>query len=499
MRKAAHRIGSPVAGTDCWRGCGSALGAIGRATARSRGLHTSIALAAVLGLALAADGPVRAAEDQTPPAASQSMDVDYKLGTQDKIRVMVYEWRPALDEIFAWSALNQEYTIGATGNLSLPLIGEIRAAGSSTAELAKAIGNQLRDRMGLAAAPDTAVEVVSFRPFYVAGDVEKPGEYPFRPGLTALQAMSISGGIVRRADAAAMRLQRESMVTRGDIELLAKERDALLARKARFEAELANAPEVIFPQELAGRADDNDPTAALLLEQERHVYKARKQSYETQMTVLRQLKEYLDKELTTLTGQIESHRKQMSLLKVELDGVRTLAKKGLTTAPRRLALERNYAQMEGDDLRINGELLRIRQEISRTEISMVELENKWSGDATSNLQDVQQKLEQVETRTNTAGKLLYDTEVASPLGVASLAAGKKLEPKMTIVRLVNGSLTELEADEMTTIRPGDTLKLEMPVPDINGPVMPLSRGAASIDTVPRQPADNASPKRAALD
>jgi protein involved in polysaccharide export with SLBB domain len=550
MRKAAHQIGTQLAGTACRHRRAAALRIVGRATDCMRGLVAVIALAAVLGLAIATNGPARAQEgpaaaqnepapaqddsapvqDETapvenineqampaPPSAAgqpvepepeqaqsnvpepgQSMAVDYKLSSQDKIRVMVYEWRPALDEIFAWSALNQEYTIGPTGNLSLPLIGEIRAAGNTTAGLAQLIGTQLRDRMGLASAPDTAVEVVQFRPFYVTGHVQKPGEYPYRPGLTALQAISISGGMIRRADATAMRLERDSMVARGEIQLLAKERDTLLARKARLQAELVNAAEINFPAELVGRADDSDPATALLLTQERQVFKARKQSYETQMTVLRQLKEYLDKELVTLSGQLDAHRKQMSLLKIELDGVRTLAKKGLTTAPRRLALERNFAQLEGDDLRINGELLKIRQEISRTEISMVELENKWSGEATARLQEVQQELEKVETKTNTTGKLLYEAEVVAPLGMVVSGSRKKLEPTLTVVRLVNGKLTELPADEMSPINPGDTLKIEFPVPDLVAPMMPFSQGATGTNAVPT-PADDVSPKRAALE
>jgi len=462
----------------------------------------SLALGALLSLTPLAGNPAVVAQEETPPATGVPMDVDYKLGSQDKIRVMVYEWRPALDEIFAWSALNQEYVIGPTGKLSMPLIGEVRAAGSTTGELAQEIGNQLRDRMGLAAAPDTAVEVIAFRPFYVAGHVEKPGEYPFRPGLTALQALSISGGLLRRADAGSMRLERESMMTRGELELLAKDRDSLLARKARLEAEINAATEITFPPELLGRAGDNDAATALLLEQERRVFSARKQAYDTQMTVLRQLKDYLEKELASMTGQLEAHRKQMQLLKVELEGVRTLAKKGLTTAPRRLALERNYAQLEGDDMRLNGNVLRIRQEISRTEISMVELDNRRSGDATTELQQTQIRLEQVDSKTSTAGKLLYEAEVVAPLGMAVSGAGRRGDPKLTIVRLVDGRLVEITADELAPIQPGDTLKVELPIPEFPGSgfgVTPGMSGTSGTDSGGGAPPDTGSPKRAALE
>src|ERR1700675_710829 len=103
------------------------------------------------------------------------------------------------------------------GKVSLPLIGELSAAGKTPGELASAIGDALKARIGLVEPPDVSVEVVHFRPFYILGDIEKPGEYAFRPGLTVLQAVSIAGGIPKVSGLGSMRLERESIATRGDL------------------------------------------------------------------------------------------------------------------------------------------------------------------------------------------------------------------------------------------------------------------------------------------
>lgn len=454
----------------------------------------SVLALALLAGAIAHAQPVVAEVAGAAAYAPTTSGSAYKLGPQDKVRVRVYEWRPALDEIFAWSALNAEYTVGPAGKVSVPLIGEIDAAGSTTAELGHAISARLQERMGLAAAPDATVEVVQFRPFYVAGSVEKPGEYPYRPGVTVLQAVSISGGLLRGDRNGSTRLERESLQTRGDMEIYAKERDSLLARKARIETELNGSDEIAFPKELVGRAADSDPATMLLLEQERDVFNARKQAYDTQMRVLKELKAYLEKEVGSLTGQLDAHRKQMDLLKKELEGVRHLAERGLTTTSRKLALERNVAQMEGDDMRLSGELLKVRQEISRTEISMVELQNKRTGDATTELQTIHNRLEELQSRSRTAMKLLYETEVVAPFRMSALPNGRKAEPTLKIVRVVGNRVLELPATETTLLEPGDTLKVEVPLPEDDTVTSSIGArsGAATLPLAKREP------KRAAL-
>src|SRR5205814_1909785 len=134
--------------------------------------------------------------------------------------------------------LNGEFLVDPSGNVFLPLVGEIPAQNRTTAELANSISDRLQSRVGLADRPDASVEVSEFRPFYIVGNVEHPGNYPYRPGMTVLQAVSIAGGWQRLLDANLLRLEREAITSRGDLRVVGAERDALLARRARLDAEM---------------------------------------------------------------------------------------------------------------------------------------------------------------------------------------------------------------------------------------------------------------------
>ena len=418
---------------------------------------------------------------------------EYKLGAQDKIRIMVYEWRPSRDEIFAWPALNTEYNIGPSGRVALPLIGEIFAEGSTAADLATTISERLRDEMGLATAPRTAVEVVQFRPFYVAGDVEKPGEYSFRPGLTVLKAMSISGGLMRAPQLGTMRLERDIMTSEGELKMLTLERQSLVVRQARLEAELNKADDFSCPPALM--TETRSGCAGSFMNQEKKIFDTRRKAFDTQMSTLNNLMDYLKNEARSITGQIASHKKQIQFVSEELSGIVELGRKGLATAPRRLGLARNVAQLEGDGMKLDQNLMRVRQEISKNEIAILDIENKRSGEVTTDLQQTQLKLEQNARKAEMMGQLLREASVIAPLKMQSLANGRRAEPKYTVTRVIDGVPVELTAGETTALEPGDTLKVTVPLPmeDESRPV-PETMAAPQPEGIP--PA--VSPKRAEL-
>ena len=79
----------------------------------------------------------------------------------------------------------------------MPLLGPVPAGGQGTDALAAAITGALQ-KNGLILHPSVAVEVSTYRPFYILGEVNTPGQYPFRPGMTALTAISIAGGFTYR-------------------------------------------------------------------------------------------------------------------------------------------------------------------------------------------------------------------------------------------------------------------------------------------------------------
>jgi polysaccharide export outer membrane protein len=112
----------------------------------------------------------------------------YRLATGDNLRINVFDD----------SRLTGEFRVNDSGNVALPLVGSVRAAGLTSAELEAAIVGALR-RSGLFQRPTVAVEVAEYRPVYLLGEVSRPGPVEFRPGMTMLTAITVGGGFTYRA------------------------------------------------------------------------------------------------------------------------------------------------------------------------------------------------------------------------------------------------------------------------------------------------------------
>lgn len=386
----------------------------------------------------------------TPP------EVDaYRLGPQDVVRLRVFEWRASRDEIFSWAALNANYTVGPSGSIAIPLLGELPAAGATTREMARAISDRLRDKLGLAQPPDTSVEIVSFRPVYTVGVLERPGEHAYRPGMTVLMAISLSGGVQKTQDAALLRLERELISSGGDLAALEQEKDGQEIRRLRLQAEAAGLA-LHFPPSITARRGEEHIDR--LLAQETAIYESRRVSLETQVKALDGLLAFLRKEVASLTGQIAIHDRRTELVKVELDSVMQLTRQGLATAPRRLALERNYAEMQSDRLRLETGISRARQDISRTEITKLELTHKRTTEIAAEIAKVQTRLDELGVRIATVARLGAETRAYGQR--RNERASRPDALRYQIIRVSNGQPVLLPATETMLMLPGDTLRVE---------------------------------------
>ena len=121
------------------------------------------------------------------PVASPAPRGGYTLDSGDKLRVVV----------FGQDGLTNGYSVDAGGSITMPLIGAVQARGLSTAELAAAIGARLRQ--GFIREPHVAVEIETYRPFFILGEVTFPGQYPYVANMTVETAVAIAGGFTPRA------------------------------------------------------------------------------------------------------------------------------------------------------------------------------------------------------------------------------------------------------------------------------------------------------------
>lgn len=412
-----------------------------------------------------------------------SMAAEYLLGPQDKLRLKIFEWRPSRDTIFEWTALNDEFVVGPAGTLSLPFVGVVPAAGQTPESLGTFIGSRLRDHMRLGRAPDVAVEVVEFRPFYIVGDVTKPGEFPYRPGLTVLQALSVAGGL-RTRDEDRTRLEREVIAGRGEISLLSLYSVGLLAKKARLEAELAAAESINFPPQLTGA---KAATVSITINQERAIFSARKEGLNTQVRALQSLREFLVQEVAALEKQLTFHDRQIALVEKELAGVSKLVDKGYTSAPREISLQRTLADVQSSRLSAETALLRARQEIGRTDISILQLRNSFTNEVTASLRETQTLLEENGRKSDTAAEMLYESEVSAPRLVQR--SRERAKPTYVIVRKGEAGMTEIEAEENTEVSPGDTVKIEIPFMDIADDLSTDSASQSRLEAASLPPTD----------
>ncbi|WNO54200.1 polysaccharide biosynthesis/export family protein [Stakelama saccharophila] len=123
----------------------------------------------------------------------------YRLGAGDEVRVYIYGL-----EAFN----NTTFTVAGDGTLSLPMVDKVQAGGRTFSQLESGIKQALLERRILNA-PIVNVQPSALRPFYILGEVNKPGEYTFRPGMSVQAAVSMAGGYTFRADQSAVAITRK--------------------------------------------------------------------------------------------------------------------------------------------------------------------------------------------------------------------------------------------------------------------------------------------------
>ena len=124
-------------------------------------------------------------------------DTEYRLGTGDKVRLIVY----------GEPDLSGEFVIDGAGVVNLPLVGSVRAKGSTVQQFQQRVVAAFQN--GYLNDPKVAAEVLNYRPFFITGEVKQGGQFPFRSGLTVQDSIAIAGGYTYRADVDKVYIRRE--------------------------------------------------------------------------------------------------------------------------------------------------------------------------------------------------------------------------------------------------------------------------------------------------
>ena len=176
---------------------------------KDRPMREFLALLSALWLAACATGPApvdQAATGGEFQPVEEAVE-EYRLGAGDKLRVIV----------FGEEDLSGEFLVDGTGMVSIPLVGEIPAMNLTVREFQRSLEVALKN--GYLNDPRVSAEVANFRPFYILGEVNEPGTYPYSDGLTVMNAVAVASGFTYRANQRVVYIRRDGEMTESQLSL----------------------------------------------------------------------------------------------------------------------------------------------------------------------------------------------------------------------------------------------------------------------------------------
>lgn len=370
---------------------------------------------------------------------------------QTKIRLTIVQWIQSKGQYERWDALGGEYTVSDEGAVFLPFLGSLSVGNRDGASLTDEIGKRLQEKIGLVQPPAVTIEILEYPPIYVVGDVTTPGEYKFRPGLTVLQSLAMSGGPLRGKS------QQQTQSIRLASEL--REIDHSIVRSAaklsRLEAEMDGAKEITFDQP---PGIDQRYTAGIDSE-ERVIFQARANALDRQSKALTELRDLLNTEIATLAEKLSGADDNIKSVEEQLSSVKSLVEKGLALSSRQLDLERLLTTYRSDRLDLVTAIMRGRQAISETTRNLEGLSDTRRSEVASEAQSERANLDQLKMKREMTQKLLID-DLAT--GGSSRNPREELPLAFTVSRRSGGQINQFQASETTALAPGDVVRIVQP-------------------------------------
>lgn len=393
-------------------------------------------------------------------SAGAALADEYKLGTGDRLKIKVQEWPD----------LNGEYGVTAGGFVSLPLLGNIKVAGIALDDLGQEISDRLQQRGGGTDRPFAALEIAQYRPFSILGDVQRPGEYPYRPNLTVLEAVGIAGGYYR-PEIGLLRLDRDMALAKGDIRALSAKQNRLIARETRLTAALAERDDMPVPEGLQDKQDT--PEISEILGSERAALALDRDNARSDQEALEKIRSLYLHEIDSLRGQVNALSKERDGIQEQLNQLRALSARGLALSPTLFSLERSYAQVVNESESIGTSIVRAQQNITLAEQQTEERAFKRRHDNGRDLQQTKDELVEVRARLRTAGDLLTEAQISAPAEARNRLAERGENSRFVLIRKNGDTTQEIAAEESTRVLPDDIIKVPMIRPKpvaSNGPI-----------------------------
>jgi polysaccharide biosynthesis/export protein len=380
--------------------------------------------------------------------------------------------------------LKYRATISLDGSLTLPLIGVVKAADLFLAELRAKVQEQItskvyrrrsddgREYPVIISPDDVTLAIIEYRPVYLNGDVSKPGEQAYRPGLTVRQAVALAGGY----DLVRFRMNNPFMEIpdlRGEYKALwnqfAKEKTVV----QRLQAELDN------KSTLEGGGLDRLPIAPEI--------RSRIEALEAKQLGLRNaihartkafLETSIKKEESRISLVAEQRGKEKEAAQIdtaELSRVQSLVQKGNIPVPRLVEARRTI--LAGSQRFLETVVRQAQLERERDDLAerLGKLDDQRRVDLLRELQETNLKVTMTGSRLEAVGeKLVYAGMVRS-----QLVQGENLKPELVIFRKNGQTREQMDAQEDTELLPGDVVEVALRRELLLGRSSPANSGSAN--------------------
>jgi polysaccharide export outer membrane protein len=375
-------------------------------------------------------------------------------------------------EIAGVPELKQRSTVQPDGAIAFPLVGAIGVEGLTPDQLRSAVQTQLakkiyrartndgREILTVIQSDEVSAAIVAYRPVYVTGDVAKPGEQTFLPGMTIRQTLALAGGIDIGA-----RFMRDPIVLRSDYGLALADFVTATAKIARITAELNGRAEL-------GQLDFSDASLpserfAEIEKSESALLEARMGEYERERTFLKSSLDQSDERISVVQKQQTEEEEGTRADTAELKRLVDLLSRGQEINPRVTEARRALLLSSTRALQVNVELLDLKRQKSESARRIQQFEDnrrvallKELEDATSARAVAQIKLEALGTELKMA---------RTPLPAQLQGDAPR---RIEVVRQGGNGQTRFLVDEDFALAPGDVIDVALGAPEQSSSVKP---------------------------
>jgi polysaccharide export outer membrane protein len=375
--------------------------------------------------------------------------------------------------------LHRRVAIDMAGRLSLPVVGEVEAAGKSLSQLTATLSGLLVAK-NIARDPEVTMDVAEYRPVYVNGDVGKPGAYPYRPGMSVRDAVSLAEGYdplhLHGRDP-----MLEAADARGDYESYAVELAKQAIRIARIKAELANRRNLDLTS--LANLPIRPAVETEIAQSETRQLTADSENLDREKAYLTEMIKGTQDQLAALTNQQQQGAADASLQGKNLARARDLMQRGWLSMARLEDNQRAAAAAQSQLSDVQTRAAQARKDLEDLARKLQTTDDQRRIQLLQELSDATAQFATARFRFEAAAEKVRLTS-GGQLRNASVA--RLSRPDVTIYRKVNGTDRRIKADEDTSLEPGDNVEIntEPPLKKMgaepkDGGQLPLADAAAA--------------------